>query len=138
LNNETLGKFERRKLELKLKHLTLNDSWSRKLLNDVLQEVTFYYEKFKSFPRYTREQFEAGEQLYFQESLSRQLLGITGAKEAIINMMDDVKTIEHIEKAVKELPADKLQEMLMQISSELSGSIQPHDENGNPIFKLTN
>ena len=136
LQDENLNKFEKRKLELKLEEHFINENWEKKLLNDALEEANFYYSKFKSFPKYTREQFESGEQLYFEQTLSRQLLGLAGAKESIINMLDDSQTIKNFENAVASLPPEKLQEMLMELSTNLSSKVQPADENGNPIFRI--
>jgi hypothetical protein len=131
LEDSTLNKFERRRLELKLTELTANDNWEKKLLNDTLQELEFYYNKFSSFPRYTREQFEAGERLYFEQSLQRQMLGLTGAKESLMNMIDDVKTIENFENAVKALTREELEQAILAISdNSLAGriSLQPNME----------
>jgi len=138
LNDSELNKYERKKLEIKIQGLIDGEVWERKLLNDTIKEAEFYYTKFKSFPKYTREEFEAGERLYFEQSLSRQLLGVTGAKEAVMNMLDDTKTIANFEDAIKQIPHNKLHEVILKISSELAGSVIPQDETGKSIFQQDN
>jgi hypothetical protein len=124
LNDPNTNKFEKRRLELKLIELTDNDNWEKKLLNDSLKEFEFYYKKFITFPKYTREQFEAGERLYFEQSLQRQLLGLSGAKESMLNMIDDKKTIENFEAAIKSLTKDELEKVILEISDQsLAGRI---------------
>ena len=124
LNNPDIDKFEKKRLELKLIELTDNDNWEKKLFNDAVKEFEFYYKKFTTFPKYTREQFEAGERVYFEQSLQRQLLGLSGAKESLLNMVDDKKTMENFESAIKSLTKEELEKVILQISYEsLAGPI---------------
>lgn len=126
--------FTRRKKEIELKEAMISSRWADKLMQDSIKELNIYYSYFKQFPKYTREQFEREERLYFEQSLQRQALGLTGAKEALLNMMDDMKTIKNFNEQYAALPEDKKDEMLHAISrSSLAGYIRLKDpeENGN-------
>ena len=70
----------------------------------------------------TREEFEAGEYRHFLEDLNRQELGMSGAKESLINMLDDIKGIERFENNFASLPESKrnaLQELTDESLSHL-------------------
>lgn len=124
INNPDTNKFDRKRAQAKLNLIHSNSKWNQKTVLDLIRQLQIYYKHYQMFPKYTREQFEKGEEIYFEQSQRRIMLGITGAKEAIMNMNDDKKTIEKFEKMYKELPANKKQEMLEQISREaLSGLI---------------
>ena len=63
---------------------------TKKLINDALAELSFLYGVFQKMPRYTREQFEAGERKYFEIRLQKMALGIQGPFESLDNMGTDV------------------------------------------------
>lgn len=125
LNDPSISKYEKMRDEIKLEKLKRPDRWHQKMINDTIRQLNLYYAHFKRLPKYTREQFEQQEQLYFEQSQRRQMLGITGAKEAIMNMVDDKKTIEQFEKAWMELPENKKHELLDQVTKQsMAGMIE--------------
>lgn len=97
LNNKDLDQFEKRRLELKLEKLLSGDTWGKKLLNDAVQELNVLYTHFKAMPRFTREQFEAGERTHYEQRLLRQVIGVDGAKASLINMNEDYSAIKKFE-----------------------------------------
>ncbi|CAB4140517.1 hypothetical protein UFOVP405_50 [uncultured Caudovirales phage] len=125
LNDPSISKYEKMRDEIKLERLKKPDTWHQKLVNDTIRQLNLYYAHFKRLPKYTREQFEQQEKLYFEQSQRRQMLGVTGAKEAIMNMIDDKKTIEQFEKAWAELPENKKHELLDQVTRQsMAGMIE--------------
>lgn len=107
INDSKTDQFERRKKEIELEQLSKVTKNLQKSANDLLHELNFYYSYFSKMPRFTREEFESNERLYFEQSLQRQCLGLTGAKEALLNMMDDAKTIDNFEKMYEALPQEQ-------------------------------
>jgi hypothetical protein len=77
--------------------------WQSKLVNDCVIELNNLYKHFKSLPKFTREQFEEGEKLHFDQRLNRQALGLDGPREALINMNQDVLAISNYEEQVLKL-----------------------------------
>lgn len=123
IDDENTPKFERMKTQVKLEQLQIPNKWNEKLVEDQIHQANLYYKHFKAFPNYTREQFEKEEPLYFEQSQRRQLLGITGAKESIMNMMDDKKTMDQFEKLWLELPIDQKEKMLEDITKQSMASL---------------
>lgn len=131
INNPDTPKFERMKAEVQLDQLQTHNKWNEKLVKDQIHQANLYYKHFKSFPNYTREQFEKEEPLYFEQSQRRQLLGITGARESIMNMMDDKKTMDQFENLWLELPVDQREKMLEDITKQAMASLiefKPNNE----------
>jgi hypothetical protein len=125
INSGELNKFDKKIKEIELKRKIEAINSQEKQFNDSLHEMNVLYSHLQKFPKYTREEFEAQEYLYYEQNLQRQVLGLTGAKEALINMIDDKKTIEQFEKLYAELPDDKKKEMLNDITRKsLAGYIQ--------------
>lgn len=125
INFGNLNSYDKKikEIDLKMKEFDINSY--NKYLNDAAHQINVLYSHYIKFPKYTREEFESQEKLYFEQSLQRQILGLTGAKEAMINMIDDKKTIEQFEKLYAELPEDKKKEMLNDITRQsLAGYIQ--------------
>ena len=122
INDPQSTSFEIRKAELELKKKQINKPFHNKLINDAIQELNILYKHFKALPKYTREEFEAGEYRHFLEDLNRQELGMSGAKESLINMLDDIKGIERFENNFASLPESKrnaLQELTDESLSHL-------------------
>jgi hypothetical protein len=125
INSGSLDKYDQRIKEIELERKLDTKSTFNKYLNDTLHEMNVLYSHLIKFPKYTREEFESQEALYFEQSLQRQVLGLVGAKEALLNMIDDKKTIEQFERMYAELPDDKKSEMLDEITKKsLAGYIQ--------------
>ena len=95
--------FEKRKFELELKKRQIYKPFNDKLFNDALKELNVLYKHFKALPKYTREEFEAGEKRHFLEDLNRQALGLSGAKQSLVNMFDDIAAIEKFETEFKQI-----------------------------------
>lgn len=79
----------------------------RKSLSDQTVEATLLHEKFETYPRYTREEFEAGERMHYEQRLTRQILGCDGPKEALLNMNDDVRSLKLFIESYLALPAEE-------------------------------
>lgn len=81
--------FDKRRLAIENAKLRESRKWTEKLLNDALRELDCLYQDFKKYPKYTREQFEAEEQIHFHQRLTRQIEGIEGSRESLSNMLED-------------------------------------------------
>jgi len=127
--DENTNKFEKMKAEIKLEQIRNGDNWNKKLAKDQIHQANLYYKHFKSLPKYTREQFEQNEKLFFEQSQRRQLLGITGAKESIMNMIDDKKTLDQFEQTWLSLPEDQKELLLDQITKESFASLIEFEKN---------
>lgn len=103
LNHGELSKFDRKREEIKKQEILSKIPWTNKLINDALVELTVLYKHFKALPKYTREDFESGEKLHFEQKLSRQLAGIEGTKESLVNMNEDLKALEYFQEMVPAL-----------------------------------
>lgn len=88
LQSLTVNKFDKRRAEIDIQEKQAARSFTDKLINDAVAELNVLYRYFKKLPRYSREQFEAGEEEYFNKSLTRQLNGVVGAAESLANMSD--------------------------------------------------
>jgi hypothetical protein len=116
LSSPDYDKFEKRKLEIEYKKKQIYKPFNAKLLNDALKELNVLYKHFKALPKYTREQFEAGEKRHFLEDLNRQAQGITGPRESLVNMIDDIASIENFEKQFELLSKDYDDKMLIEFT----------------------
>jgi hypothetical protein len=103
LSQLDLDKFERRRLEIKREKINSEKFWNSKLINDCIVDLNNLYKHFKALPKYTREQFEEGERLHFDQRLNRQVLGLEGARESLINMNEDTLAISNYEEQVLKL-----------------------------------
>jgi hypothetical protein len=103
LNDPSLNSYDREVIRLEIMRDFSSDNYQRKVLSDSLHELNILYEEFKKLPKFTREQFELGEENYFKQSLERQARGITGAVEGIINMNEDMPALEKYKDKVNSL-----------------------------------
>ena len=90
---------DRRRAQIELNFKLASRPYTDKLMNDALVELNILYQHFRALPRYTREQFEAGERKHFDIKLDRQLAGIQGALEAQYNMAQDLPNLTTIEQS---------------------------------------
>ena len=118
LQNEQLSPFDRRREEIKKEEILSRRNWTDKLINDAISELNVLYKHFKALPKYTRDQFESGERLHFEQRLNRQVLGLEGAKESLINMNDDVRALSHYEDSVSKLE-NASDQLLIELSKSL-------------------
>lgn len=93
INDPNIDEYERRRLEIKIQQKLDNRSYIDKLINDAIHECNVLYAEFKKFPKFTREQFEAGEYRHFDTRLQRQLHNVVGAAESLVNMKEDAKQL---------------------------------------------
>jgi hypothetical protein len=119
-------KYEKLRASAKIKHLKSSQNWQNKLLNDALHEINLLLKHFHALPKFTRDQFEAAERLHFEQRLTRQLAGIQGAAESIVNMNNDIPGILKYEQELKALPAPTSEELL-QLSLQSLTLIPPGD-----------
>lgn len=101
LINGSLDEYEKEILRLELILSDSGDQAYKKRINDLLNEFYILYLEHKKLPKFTREQFEAGEENYFTQSLGRQVSGLVGASEAIINMKEDIKALHDYKETIK-------------------------------------
>ena len=87
------NKFDRRRYEIDIQQKLSNRAFTEKLINDAIAELNVLYHHFKRLPKFTRQQFEAGERSYFHESLTRQMKGIVGAAESLTNMQGETSAL---------------------------------------------
>jgi hypothetical protein len=116
--------FEKRKFELDLKKRQIYKPFNDKLFNDALKELNVLYKHFKALPKYTREEFEAGEKRHFLEDLNRQALGLAGAKMSLINMVDDMASIEKFETEFKQIANNYDTQSLLEFTENSLTNVQ--------------
>jgi hypothetical protein len=109
-------KYEKRIMELEQQKRDINKRFHQKLLNDAITELNVLYKHFKALPKYTREEFEAGEKRHFLESLNRQSLGIVGPKESLINMFDDAQALNKFESEFKLIANNYDTDLLLELT----------------------
>jgi len=90
--------FEIRKAQLEIDHKLAGRRFGDKLINDALAELNVLYAHFKGLPKFTREQFEAGERLHFETKLNRQINNLQGPAEALVNMDQDIQRLTSYEE----------------------------------------
>jgi len=93
IEDENTSSFDKRRHELDIAFKLANRKWTDKLMNDAITELNLLYSKFKQFPSYTRDDFEAGERAHFEIKLDRQIKGLQGPHEAMLNMHTDVPSM---------------------------------------------
>ena len=86
IGNIDTNKWDRKRFEVDLDQKLDKRTNTNKLINDAMNELSVLYSIFKQLPRYTREEFEAGEKKHFGIKLLKQASQITGAFESLENM----------------------------------------------------
>lgn len=86
---ESTSSFDKRRLAIENTKIRESRKWTEKLLNDALRELDCLYAEFKKYPRYSREEFEREDALHFTQRLTRQVDGIDGARESLVNIEED-------------------------------------------------
>jgi hypothetical protein len=90
INDLNTSTWDKRRAEIDIQQKLAHRPFTDKLINDALAELNVLYAHFRKLPRYTREQFEAGERKHFELSLTRQAQGVTGAIESLSNMQESL------------------------------------------------
>jgi hypothetical protein len=124
LNGPDLNSYEKRIMELELQKRQIYKPFNDKLLNDAIVELNVLYKHFKALPKYTRAEFEAGERRHFLESLNRQAIGVSGAKESLINMIDDAASLEKFESDFKLIANDYNTQQLLEFTENTLTNVQ--------------
>lgn len=124
LNSGELNQFDRRREEIKKQQILSQRNWTDKLINDAISELNVLYKHFKALPKYTREQFEQGEKLHYEQRLNRQVLGLEGAKESLINMNEDILAIKNYEEKVLQLEHNATSDDLLKLSYGLNNLLK--------------
>lgn len=124
IDSPDYNNFEKRKFELELKKKQIYKPFNEKLLNDAIKELNVLYKHFKALPKYTREEFEAGEKRHFLEDLNRQAIGLAGAKSSLINMFDDIASIEKFENDFKSIANNYDTNLLLELTENSLTNVQ--------------
>jgi hypothetical protein len=105
-------KWEKKRAAIEIEQKEEMKRDAKKLINDALAELSYLYAVFQKMPRFTRDQFEAGERKYFEIRLQKMAAGIQGALESLDNMGVDVSQVigRHVPKLQKVTDTLKLVE----------------------------
>lgn len=103
IDNPNTSSFDRRRAQLDVEYKLANRKYTDKLINDAISELNILYKHFKVLPKYSRLEFEAGERQHFEERLNRQVLGMQGAQESLINMNGDYAALVTFEEHLLKL-----------------------------------
>jgi hypothetical protein len=95
LNDPTLSYFDKKRIEIDIMEMMDSVSFSKKLINDAINECNVLYALFKKFPKYTREDFEKEEELHFAEMSKRQIANITGGSLNMMNITYDKQAFDN-------------------------------------------
>ena len=128
ISDPSVNKYAQMRYEIDLEKILSRGKWHEKLVMDQIVQLKIYYKHFKALPKYTKEQFENSEKLFFEQSQRRMILGITGAKESIMNMIDDKKTIEQFEKMWETIPGEKKNSLLESVTQQTIASLIDFDK----------
>jgi hypothetical protein len=93
VKTDQMNDFEKRRTVLEIERKEEIRQDLKKLINDALAELQEFHAVFKSLPRFTRQQFEAGERKYFEIRLQKMALGVQGPLESLDNMGADISQL---------------------------------------------
>ena len=117
LESGELSEFDQRREQLKMERAEAELPFTKKLINDALVELNLLYKHFKALPKFTREQFEAGEQMHYIERLARQH-HLSGNQLSLYNIEHDLDALLKYE-AVTECIESADSETLAQLREQL-------------------
>lgn len=120
-----LDKFEIRREKIKQEKAIIGLQFSSKLVNDSIIELNILYKHFKALPKFTREQFEAGERRHFTERLTRQH-SLSGDQQSLINMDEDTQALLSFEKETEFI--DNIDEETLQLLHKKSINIRENQQ----------
>lgn len=128
LSDLNLNKWDRMRFEIDIQQKLSNRRFTDKLINDALAELNVLYGHFKALPKFTREQFEQGERRHFEQRLQRQISGISGARESLVNMVDDSRAISEFENNYTDLLLSGGQvNSIDMLTEQMNNLIKPQD-----------
>jgi len=93
IDQESTSEWDKRRFAIEIEEKNENKTYTKKLINDALHELSAHYEVFKKLPKYTREQFEDGERKHFEIRLSREAQGVAGAVDSLDCMGIDLDSL---------------------------------------------
>ena len=134
IDDPDTSKWDRMRHEIDIQQKLSNRTFTDKLINDALTELNVLYGHFKTLPKFTRAQFEQGEQRHFEQRLQRQISGISGARESMVNMIDDRRAIGEFEQNYTALLASTEQNLSL---DDLSGLTESMPNMIKPVSELT-
>lgn len=114
---KTKDSLKKEILNNEIRRMVVNKKLERKTLDDLVEEAKVLYYHLNKLPKYTREEFEKAEGIYYLESLKRQAMGLTGAKNSLLSMFEDIKALENFEEKYEALPEDQ-KHLLEKITEE--------------------
>lgn len=91
--NPDTSSWDRRRAEIDIQQKREGRRFTDKLINDALHELNVLYGLYKNLPKYNRVEFENGEKQHFAERLKRQVDGLAGAYESLMNMNNDIQRL---------------------------------------------
>lgn len=113
IDQDTTSEWDRKRFRLEIEEKRDNRSYTKKLINDALHELSAHYEVFKKMPKYTREQFENGERKHFEIRLSREAQGVTGAIDSLDCMGVDLESLSKGQARIGDDKVVKIVEKLL-------------------------
>ena len=114
---KTKDSLKKEILNNEIRRMVVAKNLERKTINDLVEESKVLYHHLNKLPKYTREEFEKAEGIYYLESLKRQAMGLTGAKNSLLSMFEDIKALENFEEKYEALPEDQ-KHLLEKITEE--------------------
>ena len=92
IESEETGKFEKRRLEIKIEQKKVNRISTEKMINDCKVEINTLYNAYKKLPKQDRNTFEEEEHEHFTLKLSRDLeLGMQfGGQKGTATSLDNI------------------------------------------------
>lgn len=85
INDQSLNQFVRARARIDIDEKEFEMIQFDKTVTDALAELNILFEHFERLPEFDREDFEAGEPIYHNETINRQLRGIVGATASAEN-----------------------------------------------------
>lgn len=96
--------WDKKRAEIEKNKILSSIGWSDKLINDTIIQLNVLYKHFQSLPRYSREEFEASEKNYYIQRLEREINGVTGASDSLLNLQYDIHALSEFERLRLEHP----------------------------------
>lgn len=125
IGSPDVSKWDKMRAEVEIEEINASVNYTEKLKNDAIKELECLYKHFKALPKFTREQFEAGERNHFEQRLTRNATGINGPSESLINIADDMKALVKYEEEVSKfelLEADTLTALRLNMTNQLENN----------------
>ena len=103
IDDPNTNSYDRRRAEIDIQEKLTNRPFTQKLIRDAVVECNLLYVHFNKLPKYTRAEFEAGENTHFRMRLNRAVAGVQGAQESLVNMDTDCGALLRFEEETVQL-----------------------------------